>query len=131
MLVGVCVPYVSKEWYQQEIASNIEKDNDNIEIRIENACQQDCIGRVVVVHVTMDKEEEISGKMTNEYNKNDLGIKFVSFKWTSARGIMNAMRMNYHKKEDLRFEILKRIRIDDTVEHRNDLSSVKEMLRNV
>ena len=41
------------------------------------------------------------------------------------------MRMNYCKKEDLLFEVLKGIRIDDTVEHGNDLSNVKEMLRNV
>ena len=46
----------------------------------------------------MDKEEEISAKMMNEHNKNDLVIKFVSFKCTLAKGIMNGIRMNHHKR---------------------------------
>ena len=85
----------------------------------------------MVVHVTMDDEEEISAKMINEHNENDLGIKFVSFKWALATGITNAARMRHHKKECLRFEVLKEIRIDDEVEYGNDLSSAKEMFRNV
>ena len=85
----------------------------------------------MVACVTMDKEEEISAKMMNNYNENDFGIKFVTFEWTSATGITNAIRMDYYKKEDLRFEVLKGIRIDDAVEHGTYLSGVKEMLRNV
>ena len=66
MLVGVCVPFASKAWCQKDIARSVEKDVNNVEIKIENACQQDYVGRAVVVHVTMDKEEEISTKLINE-----------------------------------------------------------------
>ena len=84
MLVGVCVPYASKAWCQQDIARSIEEEVNSIEIKIENVHQQYCVDRAVVACVAMDKEEEISAKMINECNENDLGIKFVSFKWTSA-----------------------------------------------
>ena len=39
--------------------------------------------------------------------------------------------MNYCNKVDLRFEFLKGMKIDDTVEHGDDMSSAKEMLINV
>ena len=55
----------------------MKEDDNNVEIRIENACQQDCVGRAVVACVTMDEEEEISSKMTNDHNENDLGINCV------------------------------------------------------
>ena len=55
----------------------------------------------------------------------------MSFKWNSAKGIINAIRMNYYAKEDLRFEVLKGISVSDSVEHECDLASVKEMLQNV
>ena len=84
MLVGVCVPYASKVWHQQDIVRNTEEEVNNIETKIENVCQQDYLGRSVVACVTIDKEEDISAKSINEHNENDLGINFVSFKWTSA-----------------------------------------------
>ena len=87
MLVGVCVPFASKAWYQEDIANSIEEEENNIEIKIENADQQDHVGSDVVVYVTMDKEEAIGMKLINKHNENDLGIKHVSFKWTSATGI--------------------------------------------
>ena len=127
MLVGVCAPFASKAWYQQDIANSIEEDINNVEIKIENEHQQDHIGRAVVVYATMDKEEEIGTKMINKHNENDLGIKHVSFKWTSANGVINAIRINCYDKADLRFEVLKGLKIDDTVEHNDDISSVKEI----
>ena len=84
MLVGVCAPYASKVWCQQDIARSIEEEVNNVEIKIEHACQQDYVGKAVVACVTIDKEEDISAKSINEHNENDLGINFVSFKWTSA-----------------------------------------------
>ena len=84
MLVGVCVLFSSKEWNQQDIESSIKEHENNIEIRIENVHQQEFTGRALVVHGMMDKEEEISAKTINEYNENELGIKYVSFKWTST-----------------------------------------------
>ena len=44
---------------------------------------------------------------------------------------MNAIMINYHNELDLRFEVLKGVKIDNTVEHSNDISSAKEMLMNV
>ena len=49
------------------MARSIEEDFNNIEILIENACQQYCVGRAVVFYVTMDKEEEISTKLINKH----------------------------------------------------------------
>ena len=34
MLVGVCVPFASKEWHQHDIASSTKQDQCNLEIRI-------------------------------------------------------------------------------------------------
>ena len=79
----------------------------------------------MVVHANMDKDEEIITKMTNECDENELEIKFVSFKWTSMKCIMNDIRMNYHNKEDLRFEVLKGISINDVSQYEHDLASVK------
>ena len=79
----------------------------------------------------MHKEEEISAKMTNEHNENELGIKFVSFKWTSAKGTMNAIRIKYHNKDNLRFKVLIGMDINDTIEDEHELASMKEMLKNV
>ena len=124
------MPFASKEWNQQDTPSIIKEGENNIEIRIENTCQQVDTGRALVVHVTMDKEEDFSAKMINECNENELGIKFVSFKWTSAKGIINAIIMNYYKKEDLQFVVLRGISINDALEHEHELEIVKETLHN-
>ena len=79
----------------------------------------------------MDKEEEIGTKMINKHDENDLGIKHASFKWTSATGVINAIRINCYDKVDLRFEVLKGLKIDDAVECNDDMSSVKEILMKV
>ena len=78
----------------------------------------------------MDEEEEISVKLLNVSNKNELGMKSVSFQWTFSKGITNAMRMNYCNKEHLRFETLKRISVHDTIEYECELESAKEKLGN-
>ena len=52
----------------------------NVETKIETVCQHECLGRPIVVHATMDKDE-ISAKLLNVFNKNELGITlFFSFK---------------------------------------------------
>ena len=55
----------------------------------------------------------------------------MSFKWTSAIVITNAIRMNCCNKIDLRFEVLGGTKTDDAIECSNDVSSAKEMLVNV
>ena len=45
--------------------------------------------------------------------------------------MINAIRINCYDKDDLRFEVLKGLKIDDAVEHDNDVSSVKEILMKV
>ena len=55
MLVGVCVPYASKVWCQQDITRSIEEEVNGIEIKTENAHQQDCAGRDLVARIAMDK----------------------------------------------------------------------------
>ena len=72
MLVGVCAPFASKAWYQKDIESSVELEINNAEIKIENAFQQDYARRAVVVHVTMNKEEETSTKLINKCDENDL-----------------------------------------------------------
>ena len=78
ILVGVCAPFASKEWFQKEIFRNIEEDK-NLEIKIETACQHEYPGKAMVAHVTMDKVEEISENLLSFCNENELGTKFVSF----------------------------------------------------
>ena len=55
--------------------------------------------------------------MINDHNENELGSKSVSFKWTSAKGITNAIKMNHFNKEDFWFKVLKLFSINDVVEH--------------
>ena len=77
----------------------------------------------MVVHATMDDEEEIIAKLLNVCNENELGIIFVSFKWTSSKVIINAIRINYCNKQDLRFEVLRGISVKDAVEYERELAS--------
>ena len=56
--------------------------------------QHEYSGRAMVAYTTMDKEEEISEKLLNVFNENELGIKCVSFQWTSSTRIINVMRMH-------------------------------------
>ena len=58
----------------------MKENGNNLERRIENVHQQEYSWRALVVYVIMDKWEDISAKMINVYNGNELGIKFVSFK---------------------------------------------------
>ena len=78
----------------------------------------------------MDKEEQLSAKLTNVCNENELCIKCVSFKWASAKGMMNATRTNHCNKKDLRFEVLKVINVNEVAEHEHEIASAKEMLGN-
>ena len=131
ILLGVCVPFASKLWYQKEISKIINEDEENLEIKIEKVYQHEYSGKAMVVYATMDKEEEISKKLINVFHDNEMGIKYVSFKWTSSKGIINAIRMNYYNKDDLHFEVLKGINIHDEMEYEYELASVKEILMNV
>ena len=79
----------------------------------------------------MDKEEEISAKLINVHNENELGVTCVSFKWNSSKETMNAIRINYCNKEDLRFEVLKGVSVNDVVEHEHELASMKKILGDV
>ena len=66
----MCLPFASKAWCQKEIARIIEEEEKNIEIKIETVCQHECLGRSMVAHATMDKEEEISKKIINVSHEN-------------------------------------------------------------
>ena len=46
------------------------------------------------------------------------------------KGIKNTIRINYCNKDDLRFEFLTGISVNDTIECENELASVKQMLQN-
>ena len=65
------------------------------------------------------------------FNDKELGIKHVSFKWTTSTGIMNAIGISYCNKDDVRFEVLKGISTDEKIEDECELASSKEMLANV
>ena len=77
ILIGVCVPFALKEWCQSEIDRFIEEEEGNIEIKIENMCQQEHSRIALVVYATMDKEVEISAKLIIVHNENELRIKCV------------------------------------------------------
>ena len=57
MLVGMCAPFASKVCHQKDVSRSVEEDAINVEITIENACQQVYIGTAVVACVTIDKEK--------------------------------------------------------------------------
>lgn len=52
----------------------------NWEIKIETLCDHEHSGISMVVHATLDKEEDIIKKIINLFIDNDMGIKYVSFK---------------------------------------------------
>ena len=127
-LVGACVLFTSKQWCWHNIARSIKENNKNVEMQIEHVHQQEYTGRALVLCTTMNKEEDVSTKIINELNENELGIKFVSFKRASAKGMMNSIRMNYCDKENLRFEVLKGISVNNALECECELTIVKEAL---
>ena len=65
------------------------------------------------------------------HNENEFCINFESFKWTSAKGAILVIRMNYFNKEDHRLEALKGSSVKDIVEYEHELESAKEILTNV
>ena len=93
--------------------------------------QHEYSGKSMVVFAAMEKEEEISKKLINVFNENELGMKHVSFKCKSSAGTTNALRMNRHIKDDLCFEVLKGINARDKMDHECELASTKEILANV
>ena len=70
----------------------------------------------MVVHTKIDKEEEISKKIINVFNDNEMWTKHVSFKWRSSKIITNATIMNYYDKDHLLYEVLTGISAHDTIE---------------
>ena len=85
MLLGACVLFASKSWSQKEISKIVKEDEKNLEIKIETVCQHENSGNAMVVRATIDKEEDISKKLINIFNDNELGTKCVSFKWISSK----------------------------------------------
>ena len=78
----------------------LKKEINNVEIKIEKLCQHDYVVRAVVVCITMDEEEEIGTKMIKKHDENDLRMKHVSLKWTSATFIKNSIRIFFYDKLD-------------------------------
>ena len=56
MLQGSYAPFASKSWFQKEIAKITNKDEKNLEIKIEKVHQNENPGKEIVVHGAMDKE---------------------------------------------------------------------------
>ena len=73
IIIGACTLFASKLWCQEETAKIKNEDEKNVEIKIEKVHQHESSGRALVVCATMDKEEEISKKLINMLNDNELG----------------------------------------------------------
>ena len=65
--------------------------------------QHDNKVKAMIVHATLDREEEIIKHLINFFKDNKLGLKSVSFRWTTSSRIANAIRINYCNKDELRF----------------------------
>ena len=63
MLIGACVLFASNEWHQEELIKITNEKEDDIEIKIENACQYEHSVIAMVVCATTDKESEINQKL--------------------------------------------------------------------
>ena len=83
----------------------------------------------MVACATVDKDVEIDSNLMKKIKDNELGLKCVSFGWTSSKCTTNAIRINYFKKEDLRHEALKGVNACNKLEHEHEEASVKEMLK--
>ena len=71
----------------------------------------------MVVCTEIDKDTKIDNKLLGICKKKELGLTHASFRWTSLNGIINYIKNNYYKKEDLRYEVLKGVNMYDKLEY--------------
>ena len=47
------------------------------------------------------------------FKNNDLDLRHVSFKFSSKEGMFNAIKMSYQNKNEMWFEVLKGVKVED------------------
>ena len=65
ILSGVCVPFASNKWYQEEFLKTMNEDENNIEIKIATVHHQEYSGKAMVIYATLDKETKTNQKLIN------------------------------------------------------------------
>ena len=65
------------------------------------------------MHGIENKSENIDADLIEKLKDNNLGLRHVSFKLSTKEGIINAMIINFHRKNQLRFKLLKGARVED------------------
>ena len=78
-----------------------------------------------------DESEKIVIDLLESVKDNNLGLRCVSFKFSTREGIVNAIRINFQREKQLRFEVLKGVKVEDEVEHEGEKGSIKQVLYQV
>ena len=93
--------------------------------------QNNYSGLGVVVYGVENECEKIDVELLERFKDNKLGVRCVSFKLSTKEGIINAIRMNYQREKQLRFEVLKGVKVEDEVEYEGETGTVKQVLQKV
>ena len=75
--------------------------------------QNDHLGLGLVVH-RVENESELTDKyLLERFKDNNLGLRYVSFKISTKEGITNELGMNFYRENQLRFEVIKGVNVED------------------
>ena len=77
----------------------------------------------------LKKSESIDNKLVESFKNNELGLRCFSFKWSSVEGIINGIRMNYQRENQLWFEVLKCARAEEEVECEGEKEHLKKFCK--
>ena len=73
-----------------------------------------------------NESENIDKYLLERIKGNNLGLRHVSSKFSNKEGITNAIKINFYRENQLHFEALKGVTVENDVEHKGE----KEKLNN-
>ena len=130
VIIGVCVPYSSLEWYKKSSRSwsywNVKIWNEKRKVH-----QNNYSGIGVVVYGVENESGKIGGDSLESFKDNNLGLRCVSFKLSAREAIMNAIRIEFQGIKQLWFEVLKGVNAEDKVECEGEKWTTKQVLHAV
>ena len=99
-----------------------------IEMKKEKVCQNNNSGTGTVVCGVENESGKIDRDSLEWFKDKNLGLRHASFKLSAREGITNAMRMNFQRKTQLWFELLKGANAEDEVEREGEKGTIKQVL---
>ena len=67
--------------------------------------------------------------LLERFKDNNLGLRCASFKISTKEGIINPIRMNFHRENQLCFEVLKGVKVEDKVEYEGEKGTIKQVFQ--